>query len=409
MAIIMRNGLEADFDPNKMRAGELAIVTDARELHATFAPGDSPKVLLDGEAVPNPETAGTEGQVLALDENGDPEWKSVAAPSDAQVEAAVTDWLDEHPEATTTVEDGAITYAKLDSNLKGTVDDVGELKSDLSELAEEVEAHSGLSDEAKEALLACFAKVAWIDEHGQDYYDTLESALYPSEYPKIVAVFNSGQNTIYTDDTLDSLKQYLTVTYFETEESTGTVVPSANYTLSGTLVVGASTIIVVYNNLTTSFKINNVVNFYNIVTWSTSDLLSVNIGNIVTELFPEIVSNTGTTNRAIVTCPHGKKEILQYNNNNPIPFSPSRYPIPIPVGATSVTIQYSGTSARPILNVFGYANDQYTKLNEYNTSEWIYNKTFTISETGQNLFAVFLLVIGANNPPTGITIEYGFD
>ena len=134
MAIIMRNGLAANFDPNKMRAGELAVVTDARELHATFAPGDSPKVLLDGEAVPNPETAGTEGQVLALDENGDPEWKSVAAPSDAQVEAAVTDWLDEHPEATTTVEDGAITYAKLDSNLKGTVDDVGELKSDFTDL-----------------------------------------------------------------------------------------------------------------------------------------------------------------------------------------------------------------------------------------------------------------------------------
>ncbi len=136
MAIIMRNGLEADFDPNKMRAGELAIVTDARELHATFAPGDSPKVLLDGEAVPNPETAGTEGQVLALDENGDPEWKSVAAPSDAQVDAAVDDWLDAHPEATTTVQDGAITYAKLDSNLKGTVDDVSELKSDITSLYE---------------------------------------------------------------------------------------------------------------------------------------------------------------------------------------------------------------------------------------------------------------------------------
>ena len=134
MAIIMRNGLEADFDPNKMRTGELAVVTDARELHVTFAPGDSPKVLLDGEAVPNPETAGTEGQVLALDENGDPEWKSVAAPTDAQVEAAVTDWLDEHPEATTTVEDGAITYAKLDANLKGKADEVDELKSDFTDL-----------------------------------------------------------------------------------------------------------------------------------------------------------------------------------------------------------------------------------------------------------------------------------
>lgn len=38
---------------------------------------------------------------------------------------------------------------------------------------------SGLSDDAKEALLACFEKVAWIDEHGQDYLDALETALYP--------------------------------------------------------------------------------------------------------------------------------------------------------------------------------------------------------------------------------------
>ncbi len=39
----------------------------------------------------------------------------------------------------------------------------------------------GLSDEAKEALLACFEHVAWIDEHGQDYYDALYSALYGTE------------------------------------------------------------------------------------------------------------------------------------------------------------------------------------------------------------------------------------
>lgn len=126
MAIIMRKGLKINFDPNKMQAGELAVVTDARELHATFAPGDSPEVLLA------PETDGTEGQVLAL-EDGEPTWKSVASPTDAQVDEAVSDWLDEHPEATTTVQDGAITYAKLDSNLKGTVDDVGELKSELKE------------------------------------------------------------------------------------------------------------------------------------------------------------------------------------------------------------------------------------------------------------------------------------
>ena len=37
---------------------------------------------------------------------------------------------------------------------------------------------AGLSSNAKAALLACFEHVAWVDEHGQDYYDALESALY---------------------------------------------------------------------------------------------------------------------------------------------------------------------------------------------------------------------------------------
>jgi len=40
---------------------------------------------------------------------------------------------------------------------------------------------AGLQEDAKQALLACFEHVAWTDEHGQDYYDALESALYGSE------------------------------------------------------------------------------------------------------------------------------------------------------------------------------------------------------------------------------------
>lgn len=53
-------------------------------------------------------------------------------PTDAQVESAVSDWLDDHPEATTTVQDGSITKAKLDENLQGTVDDVSDLKSAIA-------------------------------------------------------------------------------------------------------------------------------------------------------------------------------------------------------------------------------------------------------------------------------------
>lgn len=50
-----------------------------------------------------------------------------------QIQQDVEDWLDDHPEATTTVQDGSITKAKLNASLQGTVDDVDDLKSALSD------------------------------------------------------------------------------------------------------------------------------------------------------------------------------------------------------------------------------------------------------------------------------------
>lgn len=38
-----------------------------------------------------------------------------------------------------------------------------------------------LSDIVKQTLLDCFSHVAWVDEHGQDYYDALENALYQND------------------------------------------------------------------------------------------------------------------------------------------------------------------------------------------------------------------------------------
>lgn len=53
-------------------------------------------------------------------------------PSTEQVEAAVDAWLDDHPEATTTVTDGAITRAKLDNNLQAATDAVPGLVSSMN-------------------------------------------------------------------------------------------------------------------------------------------------------------------------------------------------------------------------------------------------------------------------------------
>lgn len=110
-----------------------------------------------------------------------------------------------------------------------------------------------LSTEVKNAILNCFQHVAWIDEHGQDYYDALEELLFPPKlFVSISAVFNQGNNVIYDDASLDDLKQYLTVTGTYDDSTTEII---TNYTLSGTLTAGTSTITVTYDNLTDTFQV----------------------------------------------------------------------------------------------------------------------------------------------------------
>lgn len=61
---------------------------------------------------------GTAGQLLRTKGDGSTEWADVGQPTDAQTAQAVSDWLDAHPEATTTVLDGSLTEAKFSAALK---------------------------------------------------------------------------------------------------------------------------------------------------------------------------------------------------------------------------------------------------------------------------------------------------
>ena len=54
----------------------------------------------------------------------------------AEIEQAVSDWLDDHPEATTTVQDGSITKAKLDNDLQEAVDEIPELSTEITNCSE---------------------------------------------------------------------------------------------------------------------------------------------------------------------------------------------------------------------------------------------------------------------------------
>lgn len=115
-----------------------------------------------------------------------------------------------------------------------------------------------LSYAAKQALLACFRHVAWIDDQGQSYYNALESELFPdATLESITAVFTQGSAIIYDTDSLETLRQYLTVTATFSDSTTAAV---TDYTLSGTLAAGTSTITVSYSGKTDTFSVTVTFN-----------------------------------------------------------------------------------------------------------------------------------------------------
>ena len=82
--------------------------------------------------VSKPATDGTSGQVLSTDGEGGTAWIDAAAPTDEQIGEAVAEWLDDHPEATTTVEDGSVTLAKLSADVRAAIEEAAEAGGDQS-------------------------------------------------------------------------------------------------------------------------------------------------------------------------------------------------------------------------------------------------------------------------------------
>lgn len=111
---------------------------------------------------------------------------------------------------------------------------------------------SGMTEDVKQAFLNAFAHVAWTNEHGHDYYDALEAALYPRAGLVSISAVYTQSGTVYDTDSLDSLRDDLVVT---ATYSNGDVLPVTAYTLSGTLTVGTSTITVSYGGKTTMFTV----------------------------------------------------------------------------------------------------------------------------------------------------------
>ena len=128
----------------------------------------------------------------------------------------------------------------------------------------------GFTPEVKAALLQIAAKVAYIDEDGQDYYDALDAALNPPANLVSISAAYTQSGVVYPSTSLDDLKPDLVVTATYSDSSTETIASSA-YTLSGTLTVGTSVITVSYGGKTTTFNVTVTAYIYPMTILATDD------------------------------------------------------------------------------------------------------------------------------------------
>ena len=241
--------------------------------------------------------------------------------------------------------------------------------------AGEAIAELAFSDDIRDALLNCFQHVAWTDDQGQIYYNELEAALYPNSYPQIRATYTPGTHAVYIDDELSSLTDYLTVKYYETEESTGETISSSDYILSGALQVGESTIAVTYGDYSTSFTIANVADYYNIYTWDFANnaealrmereekaAVSYDRGSSETYRYIPALSPNVLDNRTWFGTSKGKAGTYIVGQDTGTRLSPDRYLIPVPEDATSATFLISPSEQYCYMQLWKYeGNGQWTR------------------------------------------------
>lgn len=275
-----------------------------------------------------------------------------------------------------------------------------------------------ISNELKAALLDCFAHIPWVDNNA-DYYSILVSALYPTHYPKITAEFDSGLNVIDTGDSLNTLKQYLTVKYYGTGRSAGTVIANNNYSLSGVLTEGLSIIYVSYNNLVTSFAIEGVVDYYN--TW----MFSMSSGNLDLQggayepnqddltKYPSRLQYYINASRKCVSVSKGKASVYLRNQTAQ---ETGFYPVPIPASANHVKIIMNPGGQYVYMNTLPYISEtnRYANAIADNRIAWQQLVNGVIEKDITNPGNLFLCLnfkydnAGSVYPsnPSNITIEY---
>lgn len=103
---------ETYIDPGDVLPSYAELLQALKDAAASI-PGNFSELIAAKVDKPTTNPDGQAGQVLRSLGDGGTEWASVGQPTDAQTAAAVAAFLTAHPEYTTTVEDGSLTYKKL--------------------------------------------------------------------------------------------------------------------------------------------------------------------------------------------------------------------------------------------------------------------------------------------------------
>lgn len=433
MAIILRNGLMVNFDPAKLRVAELAFVTDTKKLYLGVGDSQAEEVMLQK----NMDTEKAERQAAdeELQNNIDALRSAIGSPLVASTAAEMTDtnrvyvyvgsetgyanghwyyyngtaWADGGVYNAVAFEtDKELDTADMAADAKATGDEIRNLKSGFTQI---------FSENAKNALIDIFKHLYWKDEQGEDQLNILRNALFEGSYPKIVATFNPGENVIYTDDPLDSLKQYLTVKYYESVGATGVIV--TNYTIRGTLIDGQSTINIQYGDVGTSITIDTI-DYYNIHKWVMGDnIVTLGAGGETSlndeTRYPSRISFYYNVTRKTNVVTKGKTPFYMWNETA-VPTE--YYPIPIPANANHIKITTLPNTQNVYLHTIPYLADsnKYGNSMVNNRISWeavdsngVIEKDI---ENPGNLFAVVNLRYNSSNAqypdgaPSQVIIEF---
>ena len=278
---------------------------------------------------------------------------------------------------------GSDTYEIVDeqgrANVATNTQDISALKEDYDDIDNRVTAlegggsGSGLTEGIKAALLQIASKVAYIDEHGQDYYDGLYDALYPpADLVSISAVYTQS-GTVYDTDTLDSLKDDLVVTAHYSDQTTETV---TTYTLSGTLTEGTSTVTVAYSGKTTTFNVTVTEEQSNLIFTEPLTMVATN-----TQFSWDSETQTGSGNGALSWGSLVAQNLLYKFSD----VSDKRIRISYTLTLSDLVEGHAGTGSFIDIGLYtsatpANASSTNRKAN-YGTTKYVENGTYTINET----------------------------